>query len=123
MFRLAMPSSVGWRISSPDTQSEERLVWKEGAPHQDERAVKREAVDIALKEDAPHEEEAQVHDGAPGKLEKVAEHDPVGDEIVEVDGNIKFEALFIEVEKAETIGLFPLLGLLGFIIATSPSVL
>ena len=74
-----MPSSVGWRISSPDTQSEERLVWKEGAPHRDERAVGREAEDTALKEDAPHEEEAQVHDGAHGKLETVAEHNPVGE--------------------------------------------
>ena len=78
----------------------------------------------------------QVHGEAEGDLEKADERDIVGEadeenlgvddaeqEITGVDGPIKSEAVEIEVEGAEITVGFPLLGLLGFITASSPRVI
>ena len=117
-----MPSSVGWRLSSPDTQSKGESGEEEGAPREDEAEI----------EGAPHEDEEQAHEEAERDVEKEAEAendveilgvDASEHEIIGVDDRIKSGALFVEVETAEIVGLFPLLGLLGFMIATSPRVI
>ena len=81
VFRLAMPSSAGWRLSSPDTWSKEEEVWvdNEVAPPEDEPTVPKDAEDDPDKEGTPHEDEEQVHGEAEGDLDKAAEQDPVGE--------------------------------------------
>ena len=70
-----------------------------------------------------------MHGEAEGNREKAAEYDPVAEadevdvEMRGVDAKIKFGAAALEVEGAETTAVFPLLGLLDFMTATSPSVI
>ena len=49
--------------------------------------------------------------------------DEVDVEIRGVDAKIKFGLAVLEVEGAETTAVFPLLGLLDFMTATSPNVI
>ena len=49
--------------------------------------------------------------------------DEVDVEIRGVDAKVKFGLAVLEVEGAETTAVFPLLGLLDFMTATSPSVI
>ena len=127
-----MPSSVGWRISSPDTRSKGESGEEESAPHDDQAEVPGEVQVAILVEGAPHMDEEQVQGEAEREVEREVEevereveepNDAEIHEIVGVDGRIKSGALFAEVEDAEIDGLFPLLGLLGFITATSPRVI
>ena len=105
-----MPSSVGWRISSPYTQSKEESGEEESAPQDDEAEVPQEAEVTVLINGAPHEDEEQAHEEAERDVEKEAEAqsdveilgvDAREHEIVGVDGRIKSEAQFVEVETAE----------------------
>jgi hypothetical protein len=127
-----MPSSVGWRISSPDTQTKGESGEEESAPREDEAEIPEGAEVTALVEGAPHEDEEQAHEEAERDVEKEAEAendveilgvDASEHEIIGVDDRIQSGALFVEVETAEIASLFPLLGLLGFMIATSPRVI
>ena len=123
---------MGWRLSSPDTWSNGEGIEKGADAQRGREADARHEIEAEgnIQDDVtPHEDEEHVHEEAEGDPEKAAEHDPVAeaDEVdVEtrgVDAKIKFGAAALEVEGAEITAVFPLLGLLDFMTATSPSVI